>query len=108
MHIVAQGWLMYQLTNSALWLGLVGLMRALPLLGFPLLGGVLADRVRRTTILYVPLSKHAECLLPTRAPSQPRTPARKAGVLDLRKWVRPRDRLSPLEGDGFEPPVPPA
>src|SRR5712672_2348591 len=32
--------------------------------------------------------------LPTRAPSQPRTPARKSGVLDLRKWVRPRDRLS--------------
>src|SRR6266404_955982 len=32
--------------------------------------------------------------LPTRSPSQPRTPARKAGVLDLRKWMRPRDRLS--------------
>ena len=29
-----------------------------------------------------------------RTPSQPRTPARKAGVLDLRKWMRPRDRLS--------------
>src|SRR6516225_10556011 len=53
MHIVAQGWLMYQLTDSAFWLGLVGLMRAIPLLGFPLFGGVVADRVPRTTILYV-------------------------------------------------------
>src|SRR5215472_524711 len=42
MHIVAQAWLMYQLTNSAFWLGLVGLMRAVPLLGFPLIGGVVA------------------------------------------------------------------
>jgi MFS family permease len=53
MHIVAQGWLMYQLTNSALWLGLVGLMRAVPLLAFPLVGGVVADRVPRTKVLYV-------------------------------------------------------
>ncbi|HEX2682034.1 MAG TPA: MFS transporter [Candidatus Dormibacteraeota bacterium] len=53
MHIVAQGWLMYQLTNSAFWLGLVGLMRAIPLLAFPLAGGVIADRVQRITVLYV-------------------------------------------------------
>src|SRR5215470_3727334 len=53
MHIVAQGWLMYQLTNSALWLGMVGLMRAIPLLAFPLAGGVIADRVPRITVLYV-------------------------------------------------------
>ena len=32
--------------------------------------------------------------LPTRSPSQPRTPARKAGVLDLRKRMRARDGLS--------------
>jgi hypothetical protein len=31
--------------------------------------------------------------LPTRSLSQPRTPARKAGVLDLRKRIRERDRL---------------
>jgi hypothetical protein len=35
-----------------------------------------------------------EELQQTRSPNQPRTPARKAGVLDLRKWMRPRDRLS--------------
>ena len=32
--------------------------------------------------------------LPTRSPSQPRTPARKAGVLDARKRMRARDGLS--------------
>jgi hypothetical protein len=32
--------------------------------------------------------------LPTRSPSQPRTPARKAGVLDPRQQLRERDRLS--------------
>jgi hypothetical protein len=32
--------------------------------------------------------------LPTRSPSQPRTPSRKAGVLDLRKPMRERDGLS--------------
>src|SRR5260370_4470550 len=36
--------------------------------------------------------------LPTRSPSQPCTPARKAGVVDLRKWVRARDWLSAGEG----------
>jgi MFS family permease len=52
MHIVAQGWLMYQLTDSPLYLGLVGLMRAVPLLAFPLVGGVVADRVSRLKVLY--------------------------------------------------------
>ena len=52
MHVVAQGWLMYALTDSPLWLGLTGLMRAIPLLAFPLLGGVLADRLQRLTLLY--------------------------------------------------------
>jgi hypothetical protein len=32
--------------------------------------------------------------LPTRSPSRPRTPARKAGILDLRKRMRARDGLS--------------
>src|SRR5712692_3887482 len=53
MHIVAQGWLMYQLTDSPLYLGLVGLTRAVPLLAFPLVGGVVADRVSRLKVLYV-------------------------------------------------------
>jgi len=53
MHIVSQGWLMYQLTDSPLFLGLIGLTRAVPLLGFPLWGGVVADRVSRVRILYI-------------------------------------------------------
>lgn len=53
MHIVSQSWLMYQLTDSPLYLGLIGLTRAVPLLAFPLLGGVIADRVRRVRVLYV-------------------------------------------------------
>jgi MFS family permease len=50
-HVVAQGWLMYELTNSPLWLGYIGLVRALPLLAFPLVGGVIADRFSRLKIL---------------------------------------------------------
>lgn len=52
-HVVAQGWLMYQLTNSPLWLGYIGLVRAVPLLTFPLIGGLVADRVSRVKVLYV-------------------------------------------------------
>ena len=37
----------YELTGSALHLGLTGLARALPILGLSLLGGVIADRVNR-------------------------------------------------------------
>src|SRR5260370_26843497 len=44
--------------------------------------------------------------VPNAPASQPRTPARKAGVLDLGKRIRARDGLSPLDGDGFEPSVP--
>src|SRR5918912_757390 len=53
MHIISQGWLMYQLTDSPLFLGLIGLSRAVPLLSFPLWGGVVADRIARVRILYV-------------------------------------------------------
>lgn len=52
-HVVAQGWLMYQLTDSPLWLGYIGLMRAVPLLVFPLIGGLVADRMSRVKVLYV-------------------------------------------------------
>jgi len=47
MHIVAQGWLMYQLTDSPFALGLVGLTRAIPLLSFPPIvsGTILAEGV---------------------------------------------------------------
>lgn len=53
MQTVAQGWLVYALTNSTVYLGLVGLCRAVPMVFFPLFGGVLADRVDRIRLLFV-------------------------------------------------------
>jgi len=44
---VAQGWLVYQLSNSALQVGLVSTLGSLPILLFTLYGGVVADRVRK-------------------------------------------------------------
>jgi MFS family permease len=51
MQAVAQGWLILQLTDSAFYLGLVGLVRAVPALTITLFGGVLADRVDRRRLL---------------------------------------------------------
>jgi MFS family permease len=48
---VAQTWLIYQLSNSRLTLGLLGVSFALPMVTLPLLGGVLADRFDRLSIL---------------------------------------------------------
>ncbi|MFB3915877.1 MAG: MFS transporter [Terriglobales bacterium] len=55
MQNVAQGWLVLQLagSNSAFWLGLVGFASSLPMLGFSLVGGVIADRVNRRYLLMV-------------------------------------------------------
>ena len=50
---VAQSWLVFQLTNSAFLLGLVGFLGSLPILLFSLFGGVLADRVNKRNILIV-------------------------------------------------------
>lgn len=51
MQFVAQGWLILELTDSAFYLGLVGLVRAVPALSITLVGGVLADRLDRRKIL---------------------------------------------------------
>ncbi|HMM43446.1 MAG TPA: MFS transporter, partial [Thermomicrobiales bacterium] len=53
MQILAQGWLILELTNSPFYLGLVGLVRAVPTITLSLVGGVLADRFSRTRILMV-------------------------------------------------------
>ncbi len=65
MQIVAQGWLVLQLTNSPFYLGLVGLVRAIPTIAFSLIGGVLADRFDRRRILVVTQSVAglSSCLL---------------------------------------------
>lgn len=53
MQNVAQGWLVLQLTNSPLWLGLLGLSFALPMIVLPLVGGAVVDRVHRIQLLYI-------------------------------------------------------
>lgn len=50
---MAQGWLVLQLTNSPLWLGLLGLSFALPMIVLPLVGGAVVDRVHRIQLLYI-------------------------------------------------------
>ena len=53
MQAVAINWHIWQLTQSALALGLIGLARLLPIIVFSLVGGVLADKRDRRRILLV-------------------------------------------------------
>ncbi len=53
MQNVACGWLVLQLTNSPLWLGLLGLSFALPMVVLPLFAGAVVDRVHRIRLLYL-------------------------------------------------------
>jgi MFS family permease len=48
---VAQSWLVYRLTGSAFWLGIASLCQQAPAFLFASLGGLVADRHRRRTIL---------------------------------------------------------
>ncbi len=51
MHSAAQGWLVFKLTNSPFYLGLVGSAASMPILLFTLAGGVAADRFPKRNIL---------------------------------------------------------
>ena len=51
MEFVALGWLVYDLTGSALTLGLTGLAQTAPRIALVMLGGVVADRVDRRWLL---------------------------------------------------------
>jgi len=51
MQNMAQAWLVYRLTHSSVLLGTVAFAGLLPVLLFGLVGGVLADRVPRRTLL---------------------------------------------------------
>lgn len=53
MHAVAQSWLVYTLTHSALYLGIVASLSSLPILLFTLVGGTIADRYPKRNILLV-------------------------------------------------------
>jgi len=55
-------WQVYELTGSALLLGLTGLARALPILVLSLAGGVIADRVDR--VKFIALTQGASGALP--------------------------------------------
>ncbi|MBL7049457.1 MAG: MFS transporter [Nitrospira sp.] len=62
MHQMAQGWLVYRMTDSPFYLGLAGTAASAPILLFTLAGGVLADRHPRRKIL---ISAHLILLLLT-------------------------------------------
>jgi predicted MFS family arabinose efflux permease len=51
MQTLAQGWLVYTMTNSALLLGVDGFLATGPMLLFSLFGGVIADRLERRKIM---------------------------------------------------------
>lgn len=53
MHAVAQSWLVYTLTKSALYLGIVASLSSLPILLFTLIGGTVADRYPKRNILII-------------------------------------------------------
>src|SRR5215472_11753581 len=53
MQVVAVAWQVYLLTHSAVALGLIGLIQAIPRLIFSLVGGVLADVFDRRKMLLV-------------------------------------------------------
>jgi len=53
MQNIAQPWLAYKLTNSALLLSLVGAMQFLPMLLFSLFAGVLVDRFPKKKLLII-------------------------------------------------------
>src|SRR2546423_14315704 len=61
-ELTATSWLLYQLTDSPLLLGLNGVFRAAPIFAFALIGGAPADRVGRRGRL--PLSPGASPVPP--------------------------------------------
>ncbi len=53
MQSVAQGWLVYSLTKSPLYLGVVAASGSLPILLFSLFGGIIADRYPKRNLLLI-------------------------------------------------------
>jgi MFS family permease len=62
LQVMAQGWLIYQLTGSALALGYLGAAAAIPAIVMTLFGGALADRLNKRHVLMV-TSASVACLL---------------------------------------------
>jgi len=61
MVMMAVGWQMYELTNSAWDLGLIGLFQFLPVLVFTLIAGHAADRYDRARIVAVAVATQVLC-----------------------------------------------
>lgn len=53
MRILFRGWLVLQITDSPLWLGLITGAIAIPMLFVPFIGGVVADRMDRRKLLLI-------------------------------------------------------
>ncbi len=53
MHSMAQSWLVYSMTKSPLYLGLIASLSSLPILFFTLIGGSVADRYPKRSILVI-------------------------------------------------------
>jgi MFS family permease len=53
MQLVATAWLVYELTGSAVQLGLLGLFRAVPVMALSMVGGTFADTLDRRRLLVV-------------------------------------------------------
>jgi MFS family permease len=53
MQQTALGWLVYSITGSEFFLGMLGMAMALPVLLFTLFGGILADRFNKKNILMI-------------------------------------------------------
>ncbi len=53
MSTIALSWMLYQMTGSALALGTLGLMRAIPILTLTLFGGSIADRMDRKQVILI-------------------------------------------------------
>lgn len=51
LQMVAQGWLVLQITHSAFWVGVVSGLGTLPVLFFSLFGGIIIDRLPKRNIL---------------------------------------------------------
>ncbi len=53
MQNVAQSWLVWELTHSSVWLGVIGFLTFLPQLLFSMVGGLIADRYAKRSLIIV-------------------------------------------------------
>src|SRR5260370_18837042 len=51
LQLVTQAWFVWEISHRPATVGLLGLVQATPLLGVPFLGGMLADRFPRRSLL---------------------------------------------------------